>query len=123
MRKLASGGLMIALIGVCAASVGGESSTLVAAYGRIRGFRMSEPLLLLLLGMCLIVLASVLPPRLRGRFRARSTPARQDEISLQGPTEPGAEETNSIGIRHRSASSERRTSTTRSKGSAAGVGG
>ena len=82
MRKLASGGLIIALAGVCAASVGGQSSVLAAVGDKIRAFRISEPLLLLLLGMCLIVSATALPPRLRGRFRAKNSGSIQNKIHL-----------------------------------------
>lgn len=78
MRKLASGSLILALVGVCAASAGGRVPILAAVGERIRGFRVSEPLLLLLFGMCLIVSASALPSRLRGRFRAKSSGSRKD---------------------------------------------
>lgn len=82
MRKLASGSLIIALVGVCAASVGGQSQILAVVGERIRAFRVSDPLLLLLLGMCLIVSATALPPRLRGRFRARNSGSRKNRIHL-----------------------------------------
>lgn len=82
MRKLASGSLILALVGVCAASAGARASILAAVGERIRGFRVSEPLLLLLLGMCLIVSASALPPRLRGRFRAKNSGSRQNGIGV-----------------------------------------
>jgi hypothetical protein len=82
MRKLASGSLIVALLGVCAASAGGRGSIIAAVGERMRTFRVSEPLLLLLLGMCLIVSATALPPRLRGRFRARNALSMQKRIHL-----------------------------------------
>lgn len=82
MRKLASGCLIVALVGVCAASAGGRGSIIAAVGERMRGFRISEPLLLLLLGMCLIVSASALPPRLRGRFRAKNSASRKNAIHM-----------------------------------------
>lgn len=82
MRKLASGSLIVALVVVCAASAGGQLNLLAAIGERIRLFRVSEPLLLLLLGMCLIVSASALPPRLRRKFRATNSGSRQNEIPI-----------------------------------------
>lgn len=118
MRKLASGSLIIALVGVCAASVGGQSPILAAFGERIRAFRVSEPLLLLLLGMCLIVSASALPPRLRGRFRARNSESRQNGIHL---TE--AKGVRSVEINHASIDIPPQSGpSTHDRGSAAGAG-